>query len=382
MSTIKGKVIDSYSNEGLKGAMVWVTVEGITDQHFSTETSETGSFVLINIPTGIYSLYTQFSISQYSFGKSIKNIEISEDTGKEVIVSLEISGALSGKVRDAYNGSPIQGASIRLIEDKGERMASATDRDGNYSIGFVKPGSYMVKGTIEGYQEITLSIYVASMIREKGETKFDLFMKPLDISERSPNGIVRGFVLDQSDNSLFGAQIELIGIGLLKKTTVASRGINYYLGNFCFDEVLPGSYRLVVSKPDYKSIEREIVVEKGKVTWVNDLVPELTVKSPPPELEYIKVEPKCITLGNDVKVIVKSRDPEIKGASVTIRGGQRGWSMGCALDDKEADGGRSRILRNWQVIGKFKIPFVSLTNKHGQSFNIPVDTIFEVFQKE
>ena len=126
MATVNGKVIDSLTSKGLGKATVSLDAEGITAQHFSAETDEEGYFLLSNIPAGIYTLHVQFSPESmiYSFGDSIENIELSVDTHKEIIVPIEITGALVGRVRDATNGLSLQAVSVRIIEDTGGQIGS------------------------------------------------------------------------------------------------------------------------------------------------------------------------------------------------------------------------------------------------------------------
>ena len=164
----------------------------------------------------------------------------------------------------------------------------------------------------------------------------------------------------------------------MKVTSVAKDWINGYKGNFSFSDVPPGQYRLVVSRPDYETIVREVDVERGKAKWVNDLVLKLAVSPLPPELGYIQIYPEGINLGEDIKITIKARDPEIISTSAHMWG-PNGWSIGFSLDHKEKSGARSRIFKNWQTVGIFKIDSVYFTNKYGQTFTISVMATFEVF---
>lgn len=379
MATVNGKVIDSLTSKGLGKATVSLDAEGITAQHFSAETDEEGYFLLSNIPAGIYTLHVQFSPESmiYSFGDSIENIELSVDTHKEIIVPIEITGALVGRVRDATNGVSLQAVSVRIIEDTGGQIGSPTNQDGKYSIGFLRPGSYTVIASIEGYKTTTCRVFVDQVTKGEGETRLDIFMNPIEVSKRSDTGVVRGNVVNEFGRILFGGRIELIGEGFTRVASVIKDWEDQYRGNFSIDDVPPNNYRIVVSRPGYEPLVRKITVERGKVTWVNDLILKLATSPPPPELEYIRIEPDSITVGEDIKIIIRSKDPEILGISAHMWG-PKGWNMGFSVDQKEEDGGKSRIFKNWQIIGMFVIDSVSLTDKHGKTFIVTSNATFEV----
>jgi hypothetical protein len=380
MASVEGRVIDNLTSKGVRKARVSLDVEGITAQDCSAETDEEGYFLLSNIPAGIYTLHVQFSPKSmvYSFGDSIENIELSGDTHKELIVPIEIRGALVGRVRDATKGTPLQGVSVKILEETGGGIGSPTNEDGKYSISFIRPGSYTVIASAEGYERTTSRVFVDQVTKGEGETRLDIFMNPIEVSKEFDNGVVRGNVVNEFGRVLFGARIELIREGFVRVASVIKDWEDQYRGNFSVDDVPPGKCRIVVSRPGYEALVREITVERGRVTWVNDLILKLATSPPPPELEYIRIEPDSIAVGEDIKIIIKSKDPEILGISAHMWG-PKGWNMGFSVDEKkEEDGGKSKIFKNWQIIGMFVIDSVNLTDKHGKTFIVTSNATFEV----
>jgi len=61
------------------------------------------------------------------------------------------AASLSGQITDASTGAPIDGATVKMGD-----LSTASDSAGNYSFANIAPGSYPLKVTKSGYQEVNL----------------------------------------------------------------------------------------------------------------------------------------------------------------------------------------------------------------------------------
>ena len=70
------------------------------------------------------------------------------------------TGTLSGKVTNAQ-GEPLPGVMVTIEGDRGTQ-ASVTDESGNYRFALLVPGSYVVKGVLEGFKEATATANISA----------------------------------------------------------------------------------------------------------------------------------------------------------------------------------------------------------------------------
>lgn len=63
-------------------------------------------------------------------------------------------GKVSGRVQDQKSGEPLVGASVIVL---GTTMGASTDADGRYTIQNISPGTYDIKATYVGYQQVTFT---------------------------------------------------------------------------------------------------------------------------------------------------------------------------------------------------------------------------------
>ncbi|RME01219.1 MAG: TonB-dependent receptor, partial [Calditrichaeota bacterium] len=69
------------------------------------------------------------------------------------------SGKITGKVKDASTGEVLPGANVLIV---GTSLGSAADATGSYVISNVPPGSYKVKASFIGYEEVTQTVNVSA----------------------------------------------------------------------------------------------------------------------------------------------------------------------------------------------------------------------------
>ncbi|MFQ6008268.1 MAG: beta-sandwich domain-containing protein, partial [Candidatus Zixiibacteriota bacterium] len=68
------------------------------------------------------------------------------------------TGTIAGKVTDE-DGNPLAGANVEIV---GTSMGAATSNDGTYLISNVPAGSYTLKTTYLGFEEMTMEVKVAA----------------------------------------------------------------------------------------------------------------------------------------------------------------------------------------------------------------------------
>ncbi|MCE5305395.1 TonB-dependent receptor [bacterium] len=71
----------------------------------------------------------------------------------------QMTGKIAGKVVESTSGTPLVGANVVLLNTS---RGASVDRQGNYTISRVKPGSYKIKVTYLGYKEEIIDVTVQS----------------------------------------------------------------------------------------------------------------------------------------------------------------------------------------------------------------------------
>ena len=97
------------------------------------------------------------------------------------------TGKVSGRVIDRETGEPLIGASVSVL---GTTLGAATDVDGRYNILQITPGTYDVKTSFVGYQDVTISgIRVAAGLTQDVDFSLpgeDIEVEPIIIIAQRP----------------------------------------------------------------------------------------------------------------------------------------------------------------------------------------------------
>lgn len=170
--TITGKVTLEDAKD-FSGVTVSIDVLGV-----STTTKADGSFVLSNIPDGIY------TVIFLKEGWSTITQDVSVETGKTATVSIFIPKPLTikGKVITP-GGDPVPGVMVKV---EGTDLSGVSKDDGSFEIPGVSPGTYslLIQGSaIEGYEDVKLEgvEVVAGEFPDLGE--IPLKPKPKEVTE-------------------------------------------------------------------------------------------------------------------------------------------------------------------------------------------------------
>ncbi len=71
-------------------------------------------------------------------------------------------GTLTGKVFDAKSGEPLIGANVVVLLDGIQKGGASTDINGNYTIKPIPPGTYNIRATYIGYNDVIIQGYFIS----------------------------------------------------------------------------------------------------------------------------------------------------------------------------------------------------------------------------
>lgn len=258
---ISGIVTDALT--GLPLAGVTVTVWGGPSPG-SAETDASGAFTITGLSAGTYKAYTVgvpagyipevFNnvwckwYCDYWLGTSIAVAEGVVTSG--INFALERYGRISGMVRDASNGSPVEGAVVRVYDGLGYFYQQAlTDVTGAYTADQLIPGSYFLVAESEAhvdqlYQGLPCEDYqcnptagTAVLVSSGGSAQADFLL--------TPSGSVSGYLTDNGTGQPVEATVYVYAAtGMLAKTV-------YAYGAYSAQDLPPGQYFLLAQATGY-----------------------------------------------------------------------------------------------------------------------------------
>lgn len=159
-------------------------------------------------------------------------------------------GTVAGLVKDQVSGKAVAGAVIAF--DRSAPVASSPE--GRFTSFEMDPGPVKVTVTKEGYEPATTDLSVA--VAQAAEIEVAL-------APSIKEGTVAGRVVDEKDQPVAGAKVELEGPEAKQATTDAS-------GHFEL-KATEGQYSLVVDKEGFLKKSRELAL-KGGATFSTDIL--------------------------------------------------------------------------------------------------------------
>ncbi|WP_281194053.1 collagen binding domain-containing protein [Halorubrum sp. F4] len=153
--TLSGTVTDT-NDQGLDGAEVTLT----TADGFSDTTPAGGAYEIDDIPAGEYEVEASLD------GYTTDTATVTGDDDVEENFELAQFGSIEGVVRDADDGSELNGADLTLVNSDDETVETVTsDSNGNYAFDSVAPGDYTIEAERGGTEDTSVDVTV-----EPGET--------------------------------------------------------------------------------------------------------------------------------------------------------------------------------------------------------------------
>ena len=212
-------------------------------------------------------------------------------------------GAISGKVTS--NGStPVEGATVEIV---GTSFKRTTDANGNYSFGYLEPGTYQLKASKLGHVTAT-SNAVTVTANETTVVNFTLTPNPI--------GTVTGKIT--SHNSPGGlANVTITLKGYQTHTTTSDASGNYSLPNVYGNN----AYAITAALPSYQTYTASIAVAGG--TNTHNIFME--------EIFYPVIDVVAEEVGEDA--VITWNAPDSEGITTYrydsgINEGEAGWPNG------------------------------------------------------
>ena len=151
--TIEGEVIDSVSHVGIEEVLVCALDPVELEFVDCTETDADGEYVLAGLPDGGY--LVEFWAPYFGYATQFYDGVASFEDADEVIVSgspvtginaeMEEGGKIQGHVTDAASGGGIDEIEVCAFSFSLGGWCTVTDGAGNYSVGGLATGSYLVE---------------------------------------------------------------------------------------------------------------------------------------------------------------------------------------------------------------------------------------------
>lgn len=208
---------------------------------YTTTTTEDGLYYFVSLDVGTWLL--KFQKEGYlSVGP--EQVPLASDTIEEVkVVTLKNENSVVRGTASLKGSSSFLGVNVLLKNSSdGTTFSTMTDIEGRYVISNVKPGSYELVLSKEGYSSATMKdLYV-----DKGTTKI-IDEISLDIAVTS----IRGQISLELRTDFSGALVTATSIS---NPDVIYSAITNSQGTFTFAKMYSGEYQIVVSCNGYSSI--------------------------------------------------------------------------------------------------------------------------------
>lgn len=273
-STITGFVLDADSGDPIADARVRVMQRGHDGIHETAITGDDGSFLFEDVPAGEYHM----DAGARGYEMVIADIEVAEDEVFEINFELDPLGELGdasiiGQVIDAETEEPLGNVHL-VIHRRGRphfQARTITDEMGNYVFEHVPAGEYVVNARLRDYEFARQSVEVVE--GDPIEVNFALVPRGEPVF-----GGAAGVVIDAETNEPIADARVMIKRnrpyipGHRPRVHVAVTDEN---GNYSFDEVPVGNYRLWSNALGYlRSHPVDVDVMENEITMVDfELIP-------------------------------------------------------------------------------------------------------------
>lgn len=209
---IEGRV--EYVDRPTTPAVVLVAAEVIIKGTTFTKEVQSdgkGEFKFARLPFGSYRLYSDSSEIQSEPKTDIPCVK--GKPTKDVLLEVYQMSRVKGRVSDAENDTPIEGATVTVQSTYGYKTARSkafelhSDSHGQFEFGRLPGGMHTVKAIADGFLKNGKGQASQSFRLEPGESKSDVALR-LD-----HGGSIEGFVLDPNGRAVAGCKIQLFQAG-------------------------------------------------------------------------------------------------------------------------------------------------------------------------
>ncbi|NCB40057.1 MAG: hypothetical protein EOM80_14945 [Erysipelotrichia bacterium] len=192
----------------------------------------------------------------------VRGAELLHDIKLELPSPAPIKGVIKGIVKLSTTGETLPNIHITLYSGDGENSLeeSTSTVQGGFAFENRDPGDYkiLLKDDSNAYRVATYTVNLLSdgtLLSEDGKTP-EFFLSPMvydDLSQKPPMAVVTGVVRD----SFTKTPLQYVNC-MLKSVRSCISDLN---GNFSFDDLIPGSYEIVFSKPSWQDLVVTFVVK-------------------------------------------------------------------------------------------------------------------------
>lgn len=245
--TIDGTVTDETTALPISGATIRI-FQG-TDLIQTTTTNGIGLYSAPNLAPGSYIVLASAPGYRTQFQRA--SVQVSTTTTVDFALALN-PGTISGTVIDAFDASPIAGATVEVFNEFVLVGFADTDGSGNYTISGLAPGSYIVRADEEGFQSKIVGANVAA-----GTTT------TVDFALDHDPGTIAGTVTDAST----GKPIPSVSINVFDSTTLVASLLTDTNGQYNISVFAPGSY-IVTANANTHSLQVKGATVTSNVTTV------------------------------------------------------------------------------------------------------------------
>ncbi|WP_179107331.1 carboxypeptidase regulatory-like domain-containing protein [Sediminibacillus massiliensis] len=233
---INGRVTDGETGAAIEGALIRV-FDLFGTFITSSLTDANGDYIISNLASGTYSVIATAD----GYGNQIGVITL--DSGEVETLDFELfqqSASLSGTVRDAANGMPLQSVLVQVFRIGTEIPVASvfTNESGEYVITGLEPREYRVLFSKENYASEVFRIFL-----EDGESRI------LDVDLQRNPALIRGQVTDAvTGEPVVRANVTVVitNSGIIVASAETDQNGNYLLPN-----LPPGSYDVIFSREGY-----------------------------------------------------------------------------------------------------------------------------------
>ncbi|MCF6137491.1 carboxypeptidase regulatory-like domain-containing protein [Pseudalkalibacillus berkeleyi] len=225
-----------------------------------TVSDENGSYIINGLTPGRYTIiFTAEGYSTTTLGAIIEN-------NQTFSLNAELKtlfGSITGTVTD-IEGNVLPGAVLLINNSDSDVLVSrrVTNSNGNYSVGELNPGSYIVTASFNNYQ----SLLGGTIITSGDQSELDFSLSP------DPSSVEGTIYNEETDEPIMGVSIlmQLIDSnGVVLATTFSNID-----GEFIFENVLPNTYTVNASTDGFRSSYASVKTEPGQVSTTRiELVP-------------------------------------------------------------------------------------------------------------
>lgn len=259
-----GYIIGTVVAEGTNNPIINASV--LTDPPTSfVATNAAGEFRIANVDSGTY----QVTASKNGFTDITVGVSLSHgDTAIANFIlepdesAVDEYGYISGTIRDIDDNTPMQLVNISTNPITGSVL---TNTDGEFFLSNLTPGVYQIIAMKQNYDSTAISVSVTA-----GDTTIaDMFMSKKDTTVTATYGSLSGTIL----NAISSNPLQNVLVSTTPSTSVVNTNSS---GEFSISDILPGTYKIKVSKVGYLPDSVSVLVQAGLVTNADfNLIPTI-----------------------------------------------------------------------------------------------------------